>query len=72
MKFVARIRDSIVYPFVSFAVMLDESRRNNENGEWNDYWARKNCNAELRELRAEYKAKKSAIKEKWMVTITRN
>lgn len=51
--------------FKCWAIILDESRRQNIDGEWDDYWARKNKKAELRELKREYRAKKKAIKEKW-------
>ena len=64
------IFEAITAPFVAFSILLDESRRNNEDGSWNDYWARKNCNAELRELRRKYRAEKKAIKAKWTVTTT--
>ena len=52
-------------PFAPFLVLLDESRRINEDGSWNKYWAKKNCRAELKELKAQYKANKTAIRNKW-------
>ena len=45
-KFITRIWDAIAYPFVAFAVLLDESRRINEDGSWDEYWAKKNRKAE--------------------------
>lgn len=59
--------DNITAPFVSFAVNLDESRRINEDGSWDKYWARKNCKAELRELKAEYKKNRKNIKTWWRI-----
>lgn len=68
---IARICDAISYPFSSIAVLIDESRRQNIDGEYNDYWARKNEKAELRELRKNYKADKKAIHDKYnTVTMT--
>ena len=52
-------------PFVSIVVLLDESRSINEGGSWDKYWAKKNCRAELRTLKAEYKQSKKNIKNKW-------
>ena len=59
--------DAITAPFVAFAVLLDESRRANEDGSWDKYHARKNCKAELRELKAEYKLHKKYIKIRWRI-----
>jgi hypothetical protein len=67
---ITRIWDAISYPFLSIAILIDESRNQNLDGEWNDYWARKNEKAELRALRKKYKADKKAIKNKYMVTMT--
>ena len=40
-----KIFEALISPFVSIAVMIDESRRINENGDWNAYNARKNRKA---------------------------
>ena len=53
--------------FVSFVIHLDESRRTNEVGSWDKYWAKKNCKAELRVLKAQYKADKTIIRNKWRI-----
>lgn len=34
--------EALILPFVSIAVMIDESKRINENGDWDAYNARKN------------------------------
>ena len=41
-KFIAKIIESITYPFVAIAVQIDESRRINEDGSWDKYNDRKN------------------------------
>lgn len=51
--------------FKGWVIILDESRRQNLDGEYDGYWARKNKKAELRELKRKYRADKKAIKEKW-------
>ena len=51
--------------FKCVAIIIDESRRQNLDGEWNDYWAKKNKKAELRDLKQRYRAERKAIKEKW-------
>ena len=60
-----KVFNAITSPFVSLAVLLDESRRANEDGLWDTYWAKKNCKAELRELRDTYRKNKTEIKNKW-------
>lgn len=40
-----KIFEALISPFVSIAVMIDESRRINEDGSWNAYNARKNRKA---------------------------
>lgn len=45
MKLFAKIWDAITLPFISIAVMLDESKRINEDGSWDKYWERKNRKA---------------------------
>ena len=62
-----KIINAITSPFITIAVLLDESRRTNEDGSWNSYWAKKNCRAELRELKAEYKRNKTEIRNKWRI-----
>lgn len=51
--------------FAWLAVIIDESRRQNLDGEWDGYWARKNKKADLRELKRKYRAERKMIKEKW-------
>jgi hypothetical protein len=41
-KFISRIWNTIAMPFISIAVLIDESRRINEDGSWDKYWERKN------------------------------
>lgn len=41
-KFITNIWNTITMPFISLAVLLDESRRINEDGSWDSYWANKN------------------------------
>lgn len=48
---IKRFFDAIITPFVSIAVMIDESRRINEDGSWDSYWAKKNARAMKREAR---------------------
>lgn len=45
MKFIKKIIDALTYPFVAWAVLLDESRRENLDGSWDKYWERKNRRA---------------------------
>ena len=42
MSFLRKIWGRISDPFVSVAVMIDESKRINEDGSWDKYHARKN------------------------------
>lgn len=42
MKFLKKILQAIFDPFVSVAVMVDTSKRINEDGSWDRYWERKN------------------------------
>lgn len=37
-----RIWDAITFPFVSIAIVIDEDRRQNLDGQWDKYWERKN------------------------------
>ena len=41
-------------PFISVAVLIDESRRINEDGSWDKYWERKN----RKEMKKEERRKK--------------
>ena len=51
--------------FKWFAVILDESRVQNLDGEWDVYWARKNMREELKELKRKYRQERKIIKERW-------
>lgn len=42
MKILRRIWGAISTPFISIAVLIDESRRQNLDGSWDSYWAKKN------------------------------
>lgn len=42
MKFLRKLWDTITLPFISVAVMLDESKRINEDGSWNEYNRKRN------------------------------
>lgn len=42
MKFLRELWEAITFPFISLAVMLDESKRINEDGDWDSYWEKKN------------------------------
>lgn len=42
MKALKKIWEAITTPFISIAVMIDESKRINEDGAWDAYWERKN------------------------------
>lgn len=39
---IKKILSGIAEPFIAVAVILDESRRINEDGSWNGYHARRN------------------------------
>lgn len=43
MKALKKIWEAITLPFVSVAVLIDESKRINEDGSWDSYWAKKNA-----------------------------
>lgn len=36
-----RFIENIAAPFIGFAVLIDESRRTNEDGTWDKYWERR-------------------------------
>ena len=42
MKALRMIWDAITFPFVSIAVLIDESKRINEDGSWDSYHAKRN------------------------------
>ncbi len=42
MKFLQKIWETITLPFISVAVMIDESKRINEDGSWNEYHRKRN------------------------------
>ena len=66
-NFIRNIWDTITFPFVSIAVIIDEDRRQNLDGSWDKYWAKKNRKAELRALKAQYKQDRKNINAKWEV-----
>ena len=41
-KMFKKVIDFITSPFIAVAVLLDESKRINEDGSWDKYWERKN------------------------------
>jgi hypothetical protein len=65
-KFIA----TITAPIHVAAFLIGETREQNLDGSYNEYWARKNQRAELREHRKKYRAEKKAIKYKYMVIMT--
>lgn len=42
MKILKNVLEFIACPFLTVAVLIDESRRLNEDGSWDKYWERKN------------------------------
>lgn len=42
MKLLKNLAAAIIAPFESIAVLMDESRRINEDGSWDEYHARRN------------------------------
>lgn len=60
-----KIIRTLTAPFVFASVIIGETREQNLDGEWNEYWARKNQRAELRELRKKYRAEKKVIKDRY-------
>ena len=42
MKLFKKIWEAITAPFISIAVLIDESKRINEDGSWDKYWEKKN------------------------------
>lgn len=47
-KMIKKILDAITTPFISVACIIDESKRINEDGSWDAYWAKKNRKGETR------------------------
>lgn len=45
MKALRKIWDAVTLPFVSIAVLIDESKRINEDGSWDSYHAKRNKRA---------------------------
>ena len=41
-KMLKKMWDFISEPFICIAVVIDESKRINENGSWDKYWEKKN------------------------------
>ena len=41
-RIASAIASAIATPFTMIAVLIDDSRRINEDGSWDKYWARKN------------------------------
>lgn len=48
---IKRFFEAIISPFVAISVMIDESKRINEDGSWDNYWANKNARDMKREER---------------------
>lgn len=42
MKLFAKIWEAITSPFIGIAVLIDESKRINEDGSWDKYHAKRN------------------------------
>jgi hypothetical protein len=42
---ITKLWNAITAPFISIAVLVDESRRINEDGSWDKYWEKKNRRA---------------------------
>lgn len=45
MKFIKKILEAIAEPFIFWAVIADETRRENLNGRYDKYWERRNRRA---------------------------
>jgi len=54
-----KIIQAIADFFTGFAVVLDESRRTNEDGSWDKYWERRNRREARREAKIAHKRTKS-------------
>ncbi len=44
MKLIKKAFEAIAMPFISISVLVDESKRINDDGSWDNYWERKNKN----------------------------
>lgn len=55
MKLLQKIWEAITLPFISVAVMIDESKRINEDGTWNEYHRKRNEKQRRKEERKERK-----------------
>ena len=55
MKLLRKLWDTITLPFISVAVMIDTSKRANENGDWDEYWRKRNERSMRKEARKEKK-----------------
>ena len=64
-KFIVRTWHGVVDFFWFYVFLIEESRMQNLDGEWDSYWAKKSRKAELRELKAEYRRNKAEIRNKW-------
>jgi hypothetical protein len=64
-KQIKKTCEAIVYPFQAYIILLEGSRSENLDGAWNDYWAKKNMRAELRELKTGYIAARKSTVDKW-------
>lgn len=51
MKLLQKIWDAITLPFISVAVMIDESKRLNLDGSWDEYHRKRNEKAMRKEKR---------------------
>ena len=41
-RLIASIWDAITFPFITIAVLVEESRNMNEDGSWDTYWEKQN------------------------------
>lgn len=48
-KILAKIWDFITLPFIAVAVLIDDSKRYNEDGSWDSYHAKRNKKAMKKE-----------------------
>lgn len=44
-----KLWNAITYPFIALSVFMDEDRRQNIDGEYDRYWAKKNAKERKRE-----------------------
>lgn len=59
MKLFSKIWDAIALPFVSIEVMIDESKRINEDGSWDKYNRKRNEKMMRKEERKHKKANRN-------------